>query len=92
MKTFDETVLRLSGATASPRKWYIAIRPCIAATEASAKTPVHVTGRVHAGRGGAGDPVGPDVPGVLELDPGLLQAHARGVRDGADRHRGSACR
>lgn len=40
VKTFEETVLRFSGATASPRKWYIAIRPCMAATEASAKTPV----------------------------------------------------
>lgn len=40
VKTFDETVLRFSGATASPRKWYIAIRPCMAATEASAKMPV----------------------------------------------------
>ena len=40
VKTFAETVFRFSGATASPRKWYIAIRPCMAATEASAKTPV----------------------------------------------------
>ncbi len=40
VKTFDETVFRFSGATASPRKWYIAMRPCMAATDASAKTPV----------------------------------------------------
>ncbi|CAM5644631.1 hypothetical protein SGLAM104S_05118 [Streptomyces glaucescens] len=40
VKTFDDTVFRFSGATASPRKWYMAIRPCMAATEARANTPV----------------------------------------------------
>src|SRR5690606_14690715 len=45
-----------------------------------------VTGRVDAGGAGARDPVGEDVPGVLEPYAGLLQTHARGVRDRADRH------
>ena len=40
VNTFEETVIRSSGETASPRAWYIAIRPCIAATEASGSTPV----------------------------------------------------
>src|SRR5207249_4873706 len=45
-----------------------------------------VAGRVDAGGAGAGDLVGPDVAGVLELDAGLLEADARGVGDGADGH------
>ena len=40
VKTLDDTFLRSSGATASPRKCHIAIRPCMAATEASISTPV----------------------------------------------------
>ncbi len=40
VKTFDDTVFRSSGETASPRVCHIAIRPCIAATEASGSTPV----------------------------------------------------
>ena len=40
MNTLDETFLRSSGWTASPRKCHIAIRPCIAATLASIRTPV----------------------------------------------------
>ncbi len=40
VKTFEETVDRSSGATASPSACDIAIRPCMAATEASISTPV----------------------------------------------------
>ena len=40
VKTLEETVFRSSGATASPRECHIAIRPCMAATEASISTPV----------------------------------------------------
>ena len=40
VKTLEETFFRSSGVTASPRKCHIAIRPCIAATEASISTPV----------------------------------------------------
>ena len=40
VKTFDDTVARSSGATASPSACHIAIRPCIAATDASISTPV----------------------------------------------------
>ena len=40
VKTLEETLRRSSGVTASPRKCHIAIRPCIAATEASISTPV----------------------------------------------------
>ena len=40
VKTFDDTVSRSSGATASPSACHIAIRPCIAATDASIRTPV----------------------------------------------------
>ena len=40
VKTLEETFLRSSGATASPRKCHIAIRPCMAATLASIRTPV----------------------------------------------------
>jgi len=40
VNTFAETVLRSSGATASPRKCHMAMRPCMAATEASMNTPV----------------------------------------------------
>ena len=40
VKTLDDTVLRSSGETASPRKCHIAIRPCMAATLASIRTPV----------------------------------------------------
>ena len=40
VNTFAETVFSLIGATASPRACHIAIRPCMAATEASWKTPV----------------------------------------------------
>ena len=40
VKTLEETLFRSRGVTASPRKCHIAIRPCIAATEASISTPV----------------------------------------------------
>lgn len=40
VKMFAETCLRSSGETASPSECHIAIRPCIAATDASASTPV----------------------------------------------------
>ena len=40
VKTFELTELSSSGCTASPSECHIAIRPCMAATEASAKTPV----------------------------------------------------
>ena len=40
VKMFAETTRRLSGATASPNACDIAIRPCIAATEANGRTPV----------------------------------------------------
>ena len=40
VKTFADTTPRLSGATASPRACDIAIRPCIAATDARGSTPV----------------------------------------------------
>ena len=40
VNTLDDTVLRSSGWTASPRKCHMAIRPCIAATDASISTPV----------------------------------------------------
>ena len=40
VKMLDATWCSLSGMTLSPRKCAIAIRPCIAATEASASTPV----------------------------------------------------
>ena len=40
VKTLAETVLSRSGATASPSACHIAIRPCMAATLASASTPV----------------------------------------------------
>ncbi len=40
VNTVLETTPRSSGETASPRAWRIAIRPCIAATEASISTPV----------------------------------------------------
>jgi len=40
VKMFDDTRFKLIGHTASPSAWYIAIRPCIAATDASSSTPV----------------------------------------------------
>ncbi len=40
VNTLDDTARRFSGATASPRRCHIAIRPCMAATEASMSTPV----------------------------------------------------
>ncbi len=40
VNTLDATVFRSSGATASPSACHIAMRPCIAATEASISTPV----------------------------------------------------
>ena len=40
VKTLAETFLRSRGVTASPRKCHMAIRPCMAATLASMKTPV----------------------------------------------------
>ena len=40
VKIAEETCAAISGETASPRAWCIAIRPCIAATEASGYTPV----------------------------------------------------
>ena len=40
VKTLAATVCSFSGATASPSACHIAIRPCIAATEASISTPV----------------------------------------------------
>ncbi len=40
VNTLEATCLRSSGFTASPRKCHIAIRPCMAATEASMSTPV----------------------------------------------------
>ena len=40
VKTFEETVFRSSGDTASPRVCHMAMRPCMAATEASMSTPV----------------------------------------------------
>ena len=40
VKTLLETILRSSGETASPSACHIAIRPCMAATEASISTPV----------------------------------------------------
>ena len=40
VNTAAATVLSLIGATPSPSACHIAIRPCIAATEASISTPV----------------------------------------------------
>ena len=40
VNTAEETCAEISGETASPRAWYMAMRPCIAATEASGNTPV----------------------------------------------------
>ena len=40
VKTLDETVRTSSGRTVSPSACHIAIRPCIAATEASMNVPV----------------------------------------------------
>ncbi len=40
VKTFDDTCLISSGSTASPSEWPMAMRPCMAATDASGKTPV----------------------------------------------------
>ena len=40
VNTLLDTVLRSSGVTASPIACHIAMRPCIAATEASISTPV----------------------------------------------------
>lgn len=40
VNTFEDTVSRSSGATASPSACHMAMRPCIAATEASGSTPV----------------------------------------------------
>src|SRR5699024_4528261 len=40
VNTFEATLRSLRGCTASPRAWFIAIRPCIAATEANGSTPV----------------------------------------------------
>jgi hypothetical protein len=40
VNTFDDTDCRSSGATASPSECHMAIRPCMAATEASMNTPV----------------------------------------------------
>ena len=40
VKIVDATWLSLIGCTASPSACHIAIRPCIAATEASSSTPV----------------------------------------------------
>lgn len=34
VKMFAQTSFRLRGMTSSPRMWFTAIRPCIAATEA----------------------------------------------------------
>ena len=40
VKTLAATLANRSGSTASPRACHIAMRPCIAATEASSRTPV----------------------------------------------------
>ena len=40
VKTLEDTALRSSGATASPSECHIAMRPCMAATDASMSTPV----------------------------------------------------
>ena len=40
VNTLEATVFRFSGATASPRECHIAMRPCMAATDASISTPV----------------------------------------------------
>ena len=40
VKTLAATVFSLIGATASPSACHMAMRPCMAATEASWKTPV----------------------------------------------------
>ena len=40
VKTFAATVLSLIGLTPSPSACHIAMRPCMAATDASSSTPV----------------------------------------------------
>src|SRR5699024_1509986 len=40
VNTAEETCPEISGETASPRAWCMAMRPCMAATEASGYTPV----------------------------------------------------
>jgi hypothetical protein len=40
VNTVDDTCDRSSGCTASPMACHMAIRPCMAATEASISTPV----------------------------------------------------
>ena len=40
VNTLEHTVLSRSGATPSPSACHIAMRPCMAATEASMSTPV----------------------------------------------------
>ncbi|SKZ37464.1 Uncharacterised protein [Mycobacteroides abscessus subsp. abscessus] len=40
VKIAEATVFSLIGLTPSPSEWYIAMRPCMAATEASGNNPV----------------------------------------------------
>ena len=85
VKTLDDTVFRSSGATASPRKCHIAIRPCMAATEASMRTPVQSPAAYTPSGGGARDAVDLDEAAVVEGDPGLLQPEPGGAGHRAER-------
>ena len=71
VNTLEHTVFSRSGATPSPSACHIAIRPCMAATEASISTPVQSPGGVDAGHRGPGHPVHLDEPAPVEPDPDL---------------------
>src|SRR5699024_5818041 len=69
VNTAEETCPEISGETASPRAWCMAMRPCMAAAHR-----------------GPRDPVGVDVPGLLDPDAGTFEAQPRGGGDPAQRH------
>ena len=56
VKTVAATWLRFSGWTASPSACHIAIRPCMAATEASICTPVQSPAAYTPGTRGSATP------------------------------------
>ena len=74
VKMVAATWLSRSGCTASPSACHIAIRPCMAATEASIMHAGAVAGRVDARRRGPGHPVHRDEPAAR---PGVIPASSR---------------
>ncbi len=78
VKIVAATWSSLIGWTASPSVCHMAIRPCMAATEASIITPVQSPAAYTPRRRGPGHPVHLDESLAVQRDPGFLQAQAPG--------------